>query len=234
MQHTNSFVAQSDLDPVVSILQNAPTAQQPVGISSAYARFAKRPLDVMAILMAAPIVVPVVIILALIVAFQGGKPFYTQMRVGRSGHAFRLWKLRTMVPDADARLAEYLAANPAAKAEWDSTQKLKKDPRITAAGHFLRKTSLDELPQLWNVFCGDMSIVGPRPMMLDQAQLYPGADYYHLRPGVTGLWQISDRNDSTFAARATFDAKYAADLSFRGDVSIIARTVGVVVRCTGY
>ncbi|ATQ54830.1 sugar transferase [Paracoccus yeei] len=235
MQHIHSFVAQADLDPVVSILQNTSTATpEPVGVSSAYARFIKRPLDIVALLLAAPIVLPVVLILALIVAFQGGKPFYSQMRVGRSGRAFRLWKLRTMVVDADARLAEYLAANPAAKAEWDATQKLKKDPRITSAGRFLRKTSLDELPQLWNVLIGDMSIVGPRPMMLDQAQLYPGADYYHLRPGVTGLWQISDRNDSTFAARATFDAKYAADLSFAGDLSIIARTVGVVVRCTGY
>src|SRR5690606_30267059 len=126
-----------------------------------------------------------------------------------------------------------LATNPEAKAEWELTQKLKNDPRITRFGHFLRKTSLDELPQLWNVLRGDMSIVGPRPMMLEQAQLYPGADYYHLRLGVTGLWQISDRNNSTFAARATFDARYAAELSLKGDISIIARTVGVVLRCTG-
>ncbi len=139
-----------------------------------------------------------------------------------------------MVEDADIRLKEYLDANPEAKAEWELTQKLKNDPRITSTGHFMRKTSLDELPQLWNVLRGDMSMVGPRPMMLEQAQLYPGADYYHLRPGVTGLWQISDRNDSTFAARATFDAQYVAGLSFKGDISIIAKTVGVVLRCTGY
>ncbi|MDS9466345.1 sugar transferase [Paracoccus sp. MBLB3053] len=191
-------------------------------------------MDVLAILMAAPIVLPVVAILALIILCQGGKPFYTQLRIGRSGRSFRLWKLRTMVENADQKLVEYLAQDPAAKAEWDSTQKLKNDPRITPIGHFLRKSSLDELPQLWNVFLGDMSLVGPRPMMLDQAQLYPGADYYHLRPGVTGLWQISDRNDSTFAARATFDAQYAAEMSFAADVSIIAKTAGVVLRCTGY
>ncbi len=233
MQHSSEFVS-SDLDPVVSLLQKTEGSVQPVGVRSVYARFVKRPLDILSILLAAPIVVTVVIILALIVMWQGGKPFYSQLRVGRSGRSFRLWKLRTMVPDADLRLAEYLATNDAAKAEWDLTQKLKNDPRITPAGHFLRKTSLDELPQLWNVFRGDMSIVGPRPMMLDQTPLYPGADYYHLRPGVTGLWQISDRNDSTFAARATFDAQYAASLSLKGDVSIIARTVGVVLRCTGY
>lgn len=233
MRHSSEFIS-SDLDPVTSLLQTSELAAQPKGISSFYARFGKRPLDILAIILAAPIVVPVVIILALMIVAHGGKPFYSQLRVGRSGRSFRLWKLRTMVDDADARLADYLAENEAAREEWNLTQKLKSDPRITPVGHFLRKTSLDELPQLLNVFRGDMSIVGPRPMMLDQAQLYPGADYYHLRPGVTGLWQISDRNDSTFAARATFDATYAKDLSLSGDVSIIARTVGVVLRCTGY
>ncbi len=194
----------------------------------------KRPLDVLAVLLAAPIVVPVVLILALVIWWHGDKPFYTQQRVGRSGRSFRLWKMRTMVENADKHLEDYLAANPEAKAEWDLTQKLKRDPRITSTGHFLRKTSLDELPQLWNVLRGDMSIVGPRPMMIEQAQLYPGADYYHLRPGVTGLWQISDRNNSSFAARANFDAEYAAKLSLHGDLGIISKTVGVVFRCTGY
>ncbi|MDT1060383.1 sugar transferase [Paracoccus sp. CPCC 101403] len=217
------------------MLQNLQgTSVEPIGTRSFYARFVKRPLDLLAILVSSPIVIPVVTILALVILIQGGKPFYTQMRVGQSGRSFRLWKLRTMVPNADARLAEYLATDAEAKAEWDSTQKLKKDPRITSFGRFLRKSSLDELPQLWNVLLGDMSVVGPRPMMLDQAPLYPGADYYYLRPGVTGLWQISDRNDSTFAARATFDAHYAAGLSLRGDLSIITKTVGVVLRCTGY
>lgn len=234
MQHAVDFDS-SDSNTSGSRLQKAPgLISKPLGTQSFYARFGKRPLDILAILISAPIVIPVVLLLALVILAQGGKPFYTQMRVGRSGRSFRLWKLRTMVENADARLAEYLAGNETAKAEWDSTQKLKKDPRITGFGHFLRKSSLDELPQLWNVFLGDMSIVGPRPMMLEQARLYPGADYYHLRPGVTGLWQISDRNDSTFAARASFDAQYAADLSLTGDLTIIGKTVGVVLRCTGY
>ena len=234
MPNSTNFVS-SDLDSVGSLLQQTQNViAEPIGVQSFYARFVKRPLDLLAIAAAAPIVIPVVAILALMIIAYGGKPFYTQLRVGRSGRAFRLFKMRTMVDNADVKLAEYLASNPEAKAEWDLTQKLKNDPRITPVGQFLRKTSLDELPQLLNVFLGDMSIVDPRPMMLDQAQLYPGADYYHLRPGVTGPWQISDRNESSFAARATFDAEYAAGLSFKGDASIITKTVGVVFRCTGY
>lgn len=232
MRHITNF----DIDTMASVLQasNDGAKNDPTEIGAFYARYMKRPLDILMVLAASPIVITVVVILALVIWFNGEKPFYTQPRVGRSGRSFRLWKLRTMVGNADACLAEYLASNPEAKAEWDLTQKLKKDPRITSTGRFLRKTSLDELPQLWNVLRGDMSIVGPRPMMLDQAILYPGADYYHLRPGVTGLWQISDRNDSSFAARATFDAQYAKDLSLREDATIIAKTVGVVLRCTGY
>lgn len=234
MQHSREF-APAETKSAVTILNGSTVmTEEPIGVRSFYARFVKRPIDMLAVLASAPIVVPVVLILALMVIYHGGKPFYSQLRVGKSGRSFRLWKLRTMVEDADLRLAEFLATDPVAKAEWDSTQKLKNDPRITPAGRFLRKTSLDELPQLWNVFIGDMSVVGPRPMMLDQAVLYPGADYYHLRPGVTGLWQISDRNDSTFAARAGFDARYADELSAHGDLSIIMRTVGVVLRCTGY
>lgn len=232
MRHSSNF----DIETIGSVLQSTPTGTpaQPVGVRSFYARYFKRPLDIVAVVLAAPIMLPLVLLIVLVILCHGERPFYTQPRVGRSGRNFRLWKLRTMVEDADKRLEEYLAANPEAKAEWDLTQKLKQDPRITSTGRFLRKTSLDELPQLWNVLLGDMSIVGPRPMMPEQAQLYPGADYYHLRPGVTGPWQISDRNNSSFAARATFDAHYAADLSFTGDVGIIARTVGVVLRCTGY
>ncbi|WP_416339721.1 sugar transferase [Paracoccus sp. (in: a-proteobacteria)] len=232
MRHTTDF----DIETIDSVLHSHPDeiSSEPVGVQSFYARYIKRPMDIAFVVLAAPIILPVVLILALIIYFHGDRPFYTQQRVGRSGRSFRLWKLRTMVEDADIRLKEYLDANPEAKAEWELTQKLKNDPRITSTGHFMRKTSLDELPQLWNVLRGDMSMVGPRPMMLEQAQLYPGADYYHLRPGVTGLWQISDRNDSTFAARATFDAQYVAGLSFKGDIGIIAKTVGVVLRCTGY
>jgi len=194
----------------------------------------KRMLDVSAILMAAPFVLPLVALLAVIVAQDGGRPFYTQTRIGRHGRRFRMWKLRSMVADADLRMAELLEQHPAARAEWESTQKLKNDPRITRFGHLLRRSSLDELPQLWNVLIGDMSLVGPRPMMTSQQGMYPGTAYYGLRPGITGYWQTAGRNATTFEARAGFDSAYDADLSLLTDARVLVRTVGVVVNATGY
>ncbi len=139
-----------------------------------------------------------------------------------------------MVPNAHEHLEAYLNANPAARVEWDATQKLKNDPRITKVGRILRKTSLDELPQLFNVIKGDMSLVGPRPMMCSQRDLYPGSAYFKMRPGITGTWQVSDRNDSEFQSRAGFDNGYERNLSFGTDLSILLKTIGVVVRGTGY
>lgn len=198
-----------------------------------YRNAVKRVLDLTAIVLAAPVVVPVVAGLALAVACQGGRPFYTQTRVGKGGRQFRMWKLRSMVVDADSRMDAYLASNPAARAEWDSTQKLQQDPRVTPLGQFLRKSSLDELPQLWNVLTGDMSLVGPRPMMPNQQIMYPGTAYYALRPGITGYWQTAGRSRTTFEARAEFDAAYEQDLTLMTDVRILARTVGVVLNGTG-
>lgn len=198
-----------------------------------YRNYLKRALDVTAILLAAPVVVPVVVALAFAVSRDGSKPFYSQQRVGQHGRAFRMWKLRSMVPDADERMEAYLASNPAARAEWDETQKLKNDPRVTPFGRFLRKSSLDELPQLWNVFTGDMSLVGPRPMMLNQQALYPGMAYYALRPGITGYWQTAGRNRTTFEARAEYDTVYEESLSLATDAKILVRTVGVVMNGTG-
>ena len=199
-----------------------------------YARVAKRLFDILAVLLSAPVVLPVVLVLAVLVARDGHSPFYRQARVGRGGRIFTLWKLRTMVPDADAKLEAHLARDQAARAEWNTTQKLKRDPRITRFGCLLRKTSLDELPQLWNVLAGDMSLVGPRPMMPAQEPLYPGRAYYTMRPGITGLWQVSDRNETTFAARADYDSAYARTLSLGTDLKILLATVGVVTRGTGY
>ena len=198
-----------------------------------YRKAFKRLLDVAVILAAAPVVVPVVAGLALAVTRDGGRPFYCQVRVGKGGKPFLMWKLRSMVPDADQRMEAYLASNPEARAEWDSTQKLREDPRVTPLGQFLRRSSLDELPQLWNVLKGDMSLVGPRPMMLNQQSLYPGQGYYALRPGVTGYWQTAGRNRTTFEARAAYDDAYEADLTLWTDLRILARTVGVVLKGTG-
>ncbi|MCU0882286.1 MAG: sugar transferase [Hyphomonadaceae bacterium] len=199
-----------------------------------YRRGAKRALDILAILAAVPVVVPMVAGLAILVARDGGRPFYTQERLGKDGKVFRMWKLRSMVTDADVRMESYLADNPEARAEWDSTQKLKNDPRITPFGQFLRRSSLDELPQLWNVLKGDMSLVGPRPMMVNQRSIYPGTAYYRLRPGITGYWQTAGRNKTTFEARAEFDAAYEAEVTLMTDLRILTRTVGVVLKGTGY
>jgi lipopolysaccharide/colanic/teichoic acid biosynthesis glycosyltransferase len=194
----------------------------------------KRFLDVAVILLSAPIVAPLVALLALLVARDGGRPFYVQERVGRGGRTYRMWKLRTMVPDADACLEACLKADPSLRAEWDSKQKLIRDPRITSIGRMLRKCSMDELPQLWNVLRGDMSLVGPRPMMVSQRALYPGEDYYELRPGITGPWQISHRNRSSFADRAKFDRLYNRRLSLRTDLRILLATVRTVIHGTGH
>ena len=199
-----------------------------------YARFPKRALDLFLTLLSAPIWLSAIAIGALLVMTDGKSPFYSQVRVGRGGRHFRILKLRTMVVDADGKLEAYLRANPSARAEWDKTQKLKEDPRITRFGRLLRKTSLDELPQLFNVLAGDMSLVGPRPIMVDQVALYPGQAYYSLRPGLTGLWQVSKRNESRFTDRVRFDNRYAASQSLSTDLGVLARTVLTVLRGTGY
>lgn len=221
-------VVSGESEPGHGLLRKAPRR------GGIYRRGAKRALDILAILAAAPVAIPLVAGLAILVARKGGRPFYTQERLGKDGKVFRMWKLRSMVTDADARMESYLADNPEARAEWDSTQKLKNDPRITPFGQFLRRSSLDELPQLWNVLKGDMSLVGPRPMMVNQKSIYPGTAYYRLRPGITGYWQTAGRNKTTFEARAEFDAAYEAEVTLLTDLRILARTVGVVLKGTGY
>lgn len=191
-------------------------------------------MDVTLTLMAAPVVVPLVAVLALLVALDGHNPFYSQLRVGRNGKTFRMWKLRSMLYNADALLEAYLDENPAARQEWDTTQKLKQDPRITFFGRILRKTSMDELPQLLNVLNGTMSLVGPRPMMVCQKSTYFGQGYYRLRPGITGPWQVSDRNNCYFTDRVKYDDDYEQSLSFSKDAELLFKTISVVTRGTGY
>ena len=200
---------------------------------SLYSNVFKRVFDLMVVFIAAPFAVLLVAVMSVLVLRSGMNPFYIQKRVGQGGKTFGILKMQTMVADADKRLEEHLARNPEARAEWKKHQKLRHDPRITTVGAMLRRTSLDELPQLWNVLKGDMSIVGPRPMMMDQQSLYPGSAYYELRPGITGSWQVSDRNNTSFAERARYDSDYLDRLSLQEDASIIFRTVGVVLRGTG-
>lgn len=221
-----------------NLADTAPTAQSVAMRASKrrgfYRTGAKRVFDTILIALALPFALPLIAVMALLVARDGGQPFYTQTRIGQDGRRFKMWKLRTMVTNADDLLRAHLEANPAARAEWDKTQKLKDDPRITPVGRLLRKSSIDELPQLWNVLTGTMSLVGPRPMMVSQQALYHGVGYYNLRPGITGFWQISDRNESEFAGRVKHDDAYDETLSFGTDIYVLWRTVGVMMRCTGY
>ena len=223
------------LNAAAAAIPHAASAHVPSPAPTAlYRGGVKRLLDTLAILLALPVVLPVITLLALLAMCDGGAPFYRQQRVGRGGRLYTMWKLRTMVVHADSKLEAHLAADPEARCEWDSTQKLKADPRITRIGRFLRKSSLDELPQLWNVLRGDMSLVGPRPMLPEQVPLYPGKAYYDLRPGITGMWQVSERNDSSFADRAQYDTRYDRALSLSTDLRLLVATVRVVLRGTGY
>lgn len=201
-----------------------------------YARYGKRLLDLTIVLAALPIVLPVLLTAALANLLSRNPVFYTQMRLGQHGRVFRIWKLSTMHPNADMLLQELLAKDPERAREWQTTQKLKSDPRVTRVGAFLRRTSIDEIPQLFNVLKGDMSLLGPRPMMLDQIELYgPTLDVYlSLKPGISGKWQVSERNNVHFRRRAQIDVEYAADLSLGTDLKLVWETIRTLIRSTGY
>jgi exopolysaccharide production protein ExoY len=202
-------------------------------LRAVYLGGAKRGLDLALVLIAAPFLAPLLAALAALAAWDGGPALYGQARVGRGGRRFTCWKFRTMVPDAEARLAALLAADPDAAAEWARCQKLRRDPRVTRTGRWLRAASLDELPQLWNVLTGEMSLVGPRPMTPAQEPIYPGTAYYRLRPGITGFWQVSERHEGAFAGRAVHDARYADEVSLATDLTLLWRTAAVVLRGGG-
>lgn len=210
------------------------TLFRPVG--NFYATTGKRLLDLALVILAMPVVVPLLALVLAATWADGGRPIFRQRRVGLAGQEFICWKVRTMVPDADRALAELIARDPEAAAEWQRNQKLASDPRITRLGRFLRRTSLDELPQLLNVLNGTMSLIGPRPFTPEQRVIYAeGGDsaYYHLRPGLSGLWQVSRRNAGGFADRVHFDELYSRQLSLATDAGILWRTFSVVMRATG-
>jgi len=204
--------------------------------SRLYQTYVKRMLDITVVVAFMPIWLPAVVVLALIVARNGGMPFFGHERVGRRGRSFRCWKLRTMVPDAATALLNHLESDPEAAAEWAATHKLRNDPRVTRIGAFLRATSLDELPQLWNVLCGQMSLVGPRPVTEEELGKFGSqhAAMLMVRPGLTGLWQVSGRNDISYNERVRLELDYVRQCSLRLDISILLRTVAVVVRRTGH
>jgi Undecaprenyl-phosphate galactose phosphotransferase WbaP len=192
----------------------------------------KRGVDLLLCLLAAPAVLLLTAVIALFIRLDSPGPvFYGHRRIGRDGRPFRVFKFRSMAADADRLLASHLAENPTARDEWDRTHKLTHDPRVTRAGEFLRKTSLDELPQLWNVLRGEMSLVGPRPIVDAEAPKY-GASidlYKSVYGGITGLWQVSGRNDTTYEERVNLDSFYARNWSVWLDFCILFRTIGAVL-----
>lgn len=178
---------------------------------------------------------PVFLFIAFKVSQSGRPIFFGHTRVGQNNRPFKCYKFRTMAPNADKLLADLLANSSEARAEWERDFKLKNDPRITPTGHFLRKTSLDEIPQLWNVLKGEMSLVGPRPIVTAELERYGSqVDYYlEAKPGVTGLWQISGRNDVSYDTRVYLDAWYVKNWSVFNDIIILLRTVKVIFRKDG-
>lgn len=198
--------------------------------------FEKRLLDLFLILLSLPIVLPVTAIIAVLVKVTTPGPvFYGHKRVGKNGKMLKCWKFRSMYKDADVQLKKILETDSKMRAEWERDRKFVNDPRITKLGKFLRKTSLDELPQLWNIFCGEMSFVGPRPVTKDELEKYGQATDFILSvtPGLSGMWQTSGRSDTGYEERITLDTYYIQNWSIWLDVWIIIKTVWVVVKGKG-
>jgi exopolysaccharide production protein ExoY len=196
----------------------------------------KRAFDFVASALGLLFVAPLLATLMLLVWLQDGGPaLYGQVRIGVGGRKFRCLKLRSMMVDADAALERHLATDPEAAREWAETRKLRNDPRITRLGRFLRRSSLDELPQLFNVLRGEMSLVGPRPVVADELERYGLARLHYLRsrPGITGLWQISGRSDTTYERRIELDREYSLRWSLLGDFQILVRTLPAILSQKG-
>lgn len=199
-------------------------------------RFAKRLIDLVVSISATLVLLPALILIALIVKLTSRGPvLYGHKRLGHGGAEFKAWKFRTMVVDADKALERYLNENPAARREWEKDHKLKWDPRITPVGRLFRKLSLDELPQLWNVIRGEMSLVGPRPIVTKEIAKYGGAYrlYTAVKPGITGLWQVSGRNNTTYDERVQLDEYYVRNWSPWLDAYLLLRTIRTVLFTEG-
>ncbi len=225
-------------DPLALVTHPAPEpADDPQGD---HRRFASdhvgRALEIVIAFAAVVLLAPVLLVIAIAVwAQDGGSPIFVHQRLGRGGVLFPCLKFRSMVVDSQVRLAELLATDPDAAAEWARDQKLRDDPRITRLGQWLRKTSLDELPQLFNVLAGQMSLVGPRPIVESEIWRY-GRYYQHycsVRPGITGLWQVSGRNDLSYRRRVVLDTVYARTRSLAVDLAIMLRTVPAMLSGRG-
>ena len=195
----------------------------------------KRVIDIIGSLALLVLFSPLFLVVALMVSLDGGPVFYRHKRIGRDGKPFGCLKFRTMILGAEACLNEYLSYHPEQRREWEQDQKLAFDPRVTAIGNVLRRLSLDELPQLVNVLVGEMSLVGPRPVTEGELKHYGAAAsaYLAVRPGLTGLWQVSGRNDVSYATRVAMDEAYVRNFSLWNDIVILLRTPGVVLSKKG-
>jgi Undecaprenyl-phosphate galactose phosphotransferase WbaP len=195
------------------------------------ARLTKRIFDTVLAAMLLTVLSPLMLFIAVALKLEGGSILFSHARVGKKGKPFNCYKFRSMVPNAEKALDQLLENNPVLKAEWDKEHKLKDDPRISKLGAFLRRSSLDELPQLFNVLLSEMSLVGPRPIVIQELQKYGIEQSYYLmvRPGMTGLWQVSGRNDVDYDTRVYLDAWYVKNWSLWYDLAILFKTVKVVL-----
>jgi exopolysaccharide production protein ExoY len=220
---------------VASALSGAPDVASPSFVRP-IGGAAKRRFDIVAGLLATIISAPLFIACYLLVLASSGRPvLFRHRRIGFAGREFTCLKFRTMAADAEKRLQRHLVANPHAAHEWMNNQKLQDDPRVTRIGKIMRRTSLDELPQLFNILKGEMSLVGPRPIVVEEIAKYQEHFYVYAsgRPGLTGLWQIKGRNDTTYAERVAFDVEYVRNWSLRRDVAIVLMTVKRVLQGRG-
>lgn len=195
----------------------------------------KRMMDIMIAATMLFLALPVMVVIAMLVRRDGGAALFGHDRIGENGRIFRCLKFRSMVVNGDVVLNDLLARDEAAREEWTSTQKLRRDPRITRLGRLLRATSLDELPQLLNILRGDMSLVGPRPIVRAEIERYGDniAYYYATRPGLTGLWQVSGRSNTSYARRVALDSAYVRHWTFWKDILILLKTIPAVLRHDG-
>ncbi|WP_198374083.1 sugar transferase [Neoroseomonas rubea] len=216
---------------------NVPYRILPLPRAQRLARALKRGSDIAGAMTLLFILLPPLLILIFVVRLDGGPAFYRHTRVGLGGRPFRCVKFRTMVTAADQLLASHLATDAEAAREWSARRKLADDPRVTRIGKLLRATSLDELPQLLNVLRGEMSLVGPRPVVPEELQQHYGIQgetaYLATRPGITGLWQISGRSDTTYQQRVALDIRYVTEWSLLLDAMILLRTIPAVLARRG-
>ena len=199
------------------------------------ARLTKRLFDLVSATALLVLLSPILLFISVALKLEGGNVFFAHQRIGKNGRKFGCYKFRSMVPNAEQLLTQLLAKNPEMQAEWQREHKLKDDPRVSKLGDFLRRTSLDELPQLLNVLKSEMSLVGPRPIVQEELQRYGSEKSYYLmvRPGMTGLWQVSGRNDVDYETRVYLDAWYVKNWSLWYDLAILFKTIKVVFSRNG-